>query len=159
VEYEDPHGSVQALKDAGIAITKLQLSAAMAVREVSEATEGLLKRFDEGVYLHQTIENRAGILTRHVDLPAAFAALRAGQAGGEWRVHCHVPVFLEDLGDLASTQDFLVEILGICRQQAVSPHLEVETYTWDVLPDELRGADKAVAIGRELNWVRAQLGV
>lgn len=157
IEYEDPHGSVTALADAGIAITKLQLSAAMRLPEVGADTVALLKPFDEGVYLHQTIERRDGQLTRHVDLQDAFSALEAGQGGGEWRVHCHVPVFLPDLGALASTQDFLIDILDICREQTVSPHLEVETYTWDVLPEALRGADKADAIARELNWVVERL--
>ena len=157
VEFEDAAASIAALARAGINITKLQLSAAMRVPEVTSKTEALLKRYDEGVYLHQTIEKRNGKLTRHSDLPEAFGALRAGDAGGEWRVHCHVPVFLADLGEISSTQSYLVEILDICRRQAVSPHLEVETYTWDVLPDELRGADKADAIARELNWVRDHL--
>jgi len=157
VEYEDPRRSVMALADAGIAISKLQLSAAMRVPEVGPGTVALLRPFDEGVYLHQTVERRDGRLTRHVDLPDAFAALAQGQGGGEWRVHCHVPVFLADLGGLASTQDFLDDILDICRQQCVSPHLEVETYTWDVLPAALRGADKADAIARELNWVVERL--
>lgn len=157
VEYEDAAGSLRALSDAGITITKLQLSAAMAVRQVSAKTESLLKRYDEGVYLHQTIQKLDGQLTRFVDLPEAFTALQNGQAGGEWRIHCHVPVFLTELDELASTQDFLIEILEICKGQAVSPHLEVETYTWDVLPDALRGDDKAKAIARELSWVRTQL--
>jgi hypothetical protein len=102
---------------------------------------------------------RNGELTRHVDLPQAFEALRRGEAGGEWRVHCHVPIFLEDFGALASTQDFLRDVLAICRREAVSSHLEAETYTWDVLPEADRGGSKAAAIARELNWVKERLAV
>lgn len=157
VEFEDVQESIRALRAAGVAITKLQLSAAMAVPDVTLETASLLERFDEGVYLHQTVQRRDGQVTRYPDLKPAFQALAAGNAGGEWRVHCHVPVFLERLGRLASTQDFLIGILEQCRTACISPHLEVETYTWDVLPDELRGADKAQAIAREIAWVREQL--
>ncbi len=157
VEFEDPLASLRALDDAGIAITKLQLSSALAVPEVMPGSEALLRRFDEGVYLHQTIERRAGRLTRHLDLQEAFAALRRGEAGGEWRVHCHVPVFLETLDRLGTTQGFLVEILDECRKRLVSPHLEAETYTWDVLPPAFAGEDKAASIARELNWVKERL--
>jgi sugar phosphate isomerase/epimerase len=157
VEYEDPIGSLKALAAAGIRVTKLQLSAAIRVPVVDGTTEALLRPFDVGVYLHQTIERRDGRLTRHPDLGPAFEALRAGRAGGEWRVHCHVPVFLDRYGELRSTQDFLAEILAWCRQYHVSDHLEAETYTWDVLPAEHKGASKAGAIARELLWVREQL--
>jgi sugar phosphate isomerase/epimerase len=157
VEYEDPIGSLEALARAGIRVTKLQLSAAIRVPVVDGNTEALLRPFDVGVYLHQTIERRDGRLTRHPDLGPAFEALRAGKAGGEWRVHCHVPVFLDRYGELRSTQDFLAEILAYCRKHHVSDHLEAETYTWDVLPAEHKGASKAGAIARELLWVREQL--
>jgi hypothetical protein len=152
VEFEEAAGSLRALAEAGIAIPKLQVSAAIRVPEVGRGTEALLRPFDEGVYLHQVVERRDGRLTRHRDLPDAFAALREGRAGGEWRVHCHVPVFLDRLDGLATTQDFLREILALCRAGVVAPHFEVETYTWDVLPREHAGEDKARAIARELAW-------
>ena len=158
VEFEDPGQSLADLDAAGILITKLQLSSALAVLAVDASSEALLTPFDEGVYLHQVIERRNGGLTRHVDLQNAFEALRAGKAGGEWRVHCHVPVFLADLDKLGTTQAFLVDILDECKKRPVSPHLEAETYTWDVLPPAYAGEDKAASIARELNWVKGQLG-
>jgi hypothetical protein len=157
VEFEDPAASLRALSYAGIAVPKLQISSAIRLPAVDGGAEALLRRFDDGVYLHQVVERRDGRLTRHVDLPDALAALRAGAAGGEWRVHCHVPVFLDDLGPLATTQDVLRDVLAICRGRAVAPHLEVETYTWDVLPPEHAGADKAAAIVREFRWVLGAL--
>lgn len=152
VEFEEAAGSLRALAAAGIAIPKLQVSAAIRVPEVGDDTEALLRPFDEGIYLHQVVERREGRLTRHRDLPEAFSSLREGRAGGEWRVHCHVPVFLDRLDGLATTQDFLREILALCRAEAIAPHLEVETYTWDVLPREHAGEDKARSIARELVW-------
>ena len=65
-------------------------------------------------------------------------AARRATAGGEWRVHCHVPVFLEVAGQFHSTQPTLKAALACTKAGFVAPHLEVETYTWDVLPPELR---------------------
>ena len=119
--------------------------------------ERLLSAFDDGVYLHQVVQQRDGAITRYVDLQPAFAALRAGEAGGEWRVHCHVPIFLEKAGAFHSTQQTLKEALACCRQGFVAPHLEVETYTWDVLPPQLRQGSRAEAIAREMEWALGEL--
>ena len=59
---------------------------------------------------------------------------------------------------LGSTQKHLREVLALCRTQEVSPHLEVETYTWDVLPEGLKSSELATDIVRELQWVRTELG-
>ncbi|HET6521622.1 MAG TPA: metabolite traffic protein EboE [Geminicoccaceae bacterium] len=160
VEFEDPEGGLRRLAEAGVRVTKLQLSSALRLPEVDPGAEELLTPFNEGVYLHQVVQRSPGDggLTRYADLPQAFEALRRGEgAGGEWRVHCHVPIFLERFGALASTQDFLQDVLALCRREPVSAHLEAETYTWDVLPEGHRGASKAAAIARELAWVRDRL--
>jgi hypothetical protein len=68
-----------------------------------------------------------------------------------------VPIFLAELEHFSTTQAFLVEILRQHHAQAISPHLEVETYTWDVLPERYRQVGVASAVARELAWVRAQL--
>ena len=156
VEFEDPAGSLQALRAAGIGVPKLQLSAALRIAAVGPETAGQLRPFDEPVYLHQVIARHDGQLTRHVDLPEALEAL-AQNRGAEWRVHFHVPIFLEQLQDFSTTQAFLGEILALHRREPISAHLEVETYTWDVLPERYRQVDVASAIARELAWVIEQL--
>ena len=156
VEFEDPAGSLAALHGAGIALPKLQLSAALRIPEVGPDTADQLRPFDEPVYLHQVIERRGGRLVRHLDLPDALASI-AESGGAEWRVHFHVPIFLDELKDFATTQPFLREILALHRQRPISSHLEVETYTWDVLPERYRQVDVASAIARELAWVIEQL--
>ena len=157
IEFEDPAGSIARLRRAGIGIFKLQLSAALRVPSVDRETLARLQRFDEGVYLHQVVERRAdGALIRYLDLAPAFAEIERAY-GSEWRVHCHVPVFMDKLPDLDTTQNFLSEILGLHMRSAISPHLEVETYTFDVLPEELRRVDVATAVARELDWVKARL--
>jgi len=157
VEFEDPADAFARLSAAGIRIAKLQLSSALRLPTVGAGTEQRLAAFDDGVYLHQVVQRRNGALTRYVDLAPAFAALRAGHAGGEWRVHCHVPVFLEVAGEFHSTQPTLKAALACTKSGFVAPHLEVETYTWDVLPPELRQGHRADAIAREMNWVLGEL--
>jgi sugar phosphate isomerase/epimerase len=157
VEYEDPAAAFAALDHANIRVAKLQLSSALRLPSVDAASEGALTAFDDGVYLHQVVERREGVISRFIDLAPALAALRAGATGGEWRVHCHVPVFLETAGLLQSTQPTLKQALGCVRDRNVSPHLEVETYTWGVLPPQLRQASLVDAIAQELQWVLREL--
>lgn len=157
VEFENPMDCLRAVKRAGVAIPKIQLSAALRIPEITPATAERLQMFDDGVYLHQVVVRRGGALRRFDDLPEALAAFRAGDAEGEWRVHCHVPVFLDRMGDLGSTQEDLLAVLDGLREEAFSPHLEVETYTWDVLPEDLRKGSKAADIAAEIAFVRARL--
>jgi sugar phosphate isomerase/epimerase len=156
VEFEEPTASLEALRAAGIAVPKLQLSAALRIAAVGPETDAHLRPFDEPVYLHQVIARRDGKLVRHLDLPQALAALR-DDYGAEWRVHFHVPIFLAELTDFSTTQAFLGEILELHRREPISAHLEVETYTWDVLPPHYRQVDVASAVARELTWVIERL--
>src|SRR5262249_34918771 len=75
----------------------------------------------------------------------------------EWRIHFHVPLFLERLGAFRNTQPYLKDLLARVRATAPTAHLEVETYTWDVLPEEHRRLPIDDAIARELAWVRERL--
>jgi hypothetical protein len=156
VEFEDAAGSIAALQSAGVPIHKLQLSAALRLPEVNPEARAALAAFDEPVYLHQVVSRRDGRLNRLPDLAPALA--RGADADGEeWRVHFHVPLFVSDLGAFRSTQDFLAEILALHRRTPLSPHLEVETYTWDVLPPALREGPVQDAVARELGWVLDRL--
>ena len=158
VAFEETIPALERVLASGISIGKLQISAALAATGDASQFEPMLARFDDGIYLHQTVERRERQITRHADLPDAFKAARPGDAHGEWRVHCHVPVFVDRFGDLGSTQQNLREALSLCRKREVSCHLEVETYTWNVLPEELRSARIVGDIVRELRWVRQELG-
>jgi hypothetical protein len=142
---------------AGISVPKVQLSAAMRIPVMTDELIGAVMRYDDGVYLHQTIVRGAGGLTRYVDLPDAVAAFGRGRADGEWRIHCHVPLFLADLGEIGSTRADLETVLAALRRKSRSPHLEVETYTWDVLPDKLRTGSKAADIAREISFCVKEL--
>jgi sugar phosphate isomerase/epimerase len=158
VEFEEPSDALVHLASAGIAIGKIQISAGLEVDLASPESLAWVGRFAEDVYLHQVVERRHGrALRRYVDLPEALAGTRTAGGPGLWRVHFHVPVFRAELGPLRGTQAYLRELLARVRAEAVSPHLEVETYTWDVLPEEHRRDGVLADIGRELRWVRDEL--
>ncbi|MEQ1804329.1 MAG: metabolite traffic protein EboE [Burkholderiaceae bacterium] len=160
VEFEDPSASVAQLRSAGILISKAQLSSALRIESFDAQSARHLAAFAEPVYLHQVVQRSRGELQRFVDLPEALAAAEAARdeaRGAEWRVHFHVPVVLEQMQHFGTTQAFLAQILAMHRAEPISAHLEVETYTWDVLPPEYRSADLSASIARELNWVKARL--
>ncbi len=156
VEFEDARGSLSALKNAGIKISKLQLSSAMRIPSVGPDTVQQLGQMNEPVYMHQVVENRGGTLIRYSDIPEALKEIDAAQ-GSEWRTHFHVPIFLEEMQTVATTQQFLKDILAIHKEQPVTEQLEVETYTWDVLPESYKSVGVSAAIARELTWVQDQL--
>lgn len=156
VEFEDPRASVAALQAAGIEIAKVQLSSALRIRSVESTTAERLRPFDEPVYLHQVVERRGTELQRYLDLPEALDGIDEAQ-GNEWRIHFHVPIFLEEIENFSTTQDFLREILALHREDPITEHLEVETYTWDVLPPHHRDVEVSTAIARELTWVKEWL--
>ncbi len=157
VEWEDPAASLDALAAAGVPVHKLQLSAALRLDRVSPESRAALAAFDEPTYLHQVVARAPdGRLVRHVDLPDALA--RGAAADGEaWRVHFHVPIFIAEIAPFATTQDFLRAVLARHRERPIAPHLEVETYTFDVLPEALRGVPVEDAVARELRWVLGEL--
>ncbi len=157
VEYEEPAQVVHGLAHAGIRVAKMQISAGLRLPELNTRALAALQRFQDPVYLHQVVQRGPGGLKRFADLPEALAALPDSTAGLEWRVHFHVPVFLEELAPFASTQAFIREMLAMQRASAISRHLEVETYTWDVLPDAYRSGTVDEAVARELSWVRSEL--
>jgi sugar phosphate isomerase/epimerase len=143
VEWEDPRAALAALDAAGVRVAKVQVSAGLEIAPGADTSP--LARFADDVYLHQAID-RDG--RRWLDLPEALAAEHAAP----WRVHFHVPLFREELGPFRSTQAYLAELLPLVARRADPPHLEVETYTWDVLPEEFRREDVDQAIARELLW-------
>jgi len=157
VEFEDPANCFGALAGAGIPIAKMQVTAGLRIPRVTADAIAALQRLAEPVYLHQVVERGSGALRRYVDIDAACASETWRSGDCEWRVHFHVPVFLEQLEDSSSTQPFVREMLALHRQQSRTPHLEVETYTWSVLPARAREVPIEEAIARELLWVQGEL--
>ena len=158
VEFEDPDVALGRLEAAGIRIGRVQLSSALRVaRPANEAAsakiDARLRPFVESTYLHQVVaRNREG-LSRFPDLDVALGALRSDPAAdAEWRIHFHVPLFTGRYDELDSTQDVVSQTLRAAKRKRFTRHLEIETYTWDVLPAALK-IDMSDSITREYRWV------
>ncbi len=156
LEYEDPHEAIDSFLEAGIRIGKTQVSAALKVNLGSDPSDRKklaekLRKFDEPVYLHQVIEKRNdGTYKQFRDLPQAIEQIDDINSE-EWRIHFHVPVFIDRFDEMNSTQDHILESIRPLLKKAGCRHFEVETYTWEVLPDHLK-ADITDSIVRELKW-------
>lgn len=151
VEFEAPLDAWRRLMAAGISVPKVQLSTGLRLREATREHIQALEAFADDVYLHQTVVKRGESLERYLDLPDVFRAHSA--LGAEWRVHFHVPIFHAELGVFESTQADLLPLLGELARLPHRPHLEVETYTWEVLPEAFRKVPLEQAIARELRFV------
>lgn len=157
VGYESHEATVQQLRELGIRVGKIQLSAALkAVLSKDEgqraAVTQTFQQFNEPVYLHQVVARQEnGTLKRYADLPDALADAN-NAATTEWRAHFHVPLFIENYGVLQSTQKDIEEVMALQKQQPFTSHLEVETYTWEVLPKEMQ-LPVNESIIRELEFV------
>ena len=157
VECEDIEASLNRLVDAGVPIFKLQEASAVRVAEVTQAAVDALKRFADTIYLTQTTELKDGKIKQYLNLEEAFEAWERDPGPREWRIHFHVPVFLEELGVLRTTRFAIEDALRVHKALPLSTHLEIETYTWDVLPDHLKTGDIVDYVSRELDWVRSKL--
>jgi sugar phosphate isomerase/epimerase len=153
VEYEDPAVALQRLAAAGLRIGRVQLSSAIDVAlPPSQASQVLdrLRPFADSTYLHQVIEREGGHLRHYPDLGEALESRAA--TGREWRIHFHVPLFTADYDGLGSTQAYVRRVLELALRAPFTTHLEIETYTWDVLPGGLK-IDLGESIRREYDWV------
>jgi hypothetical protein len=157
VEFEDISLDLQKLVDAGIPIFKLQEAAALQVPEVTQGMVDSLRRYADTVYLTQTMEKKNGEMTEYLNLEDAFVAWEKDPGPREWRTHFHVPVFLEELGDFRTTRFAIEDALAFHKAAPCSDQLEIETYTWDVLPEHLKTGDIVDYVTRELEWVQEQL--
>jgi len=158
VGYEDHKAVLDTFQKDGIKIGKFQLSAALKANipvEVSQRkpVEKALLPFVESTYLHQVIGRlEDNTLHAYPDLPDALLDLATTEEL-EWRVHFHVPLFLATYGHLQSTQEDILSVLKLNGELKLTSHLEVETYTWEVLPEDIHlSLDQSIA--RELNWVK-----
>ncbi len=154
--YEEPVETFSRMRQAGIRIGKIQVSAALKILSAAGPAPAIwdaLAVFDEPTYLHQVTERVGSTVVTYPDLPAVLESKKPFR---ELRAHFHVPIFLEKFGLLYATQDQILKVMDILRTESVSEHLEIETYTWDVLPDSLK-SELSASIVREINWLTSKL--
>ncbi len=176
VMFEGQREALRNYSAAGMKIGKVQVSSAVIVpfHEMSEE-ERLdafeeLSAFTEHRYLHQTMIQRDGkIPTFHEDLLPVMTATRQSsdsRSGGlageladqEWRIHFHVPIYLESFGHLRTSRPDILECLDALGEYPEVKHLEAETYAWNVLPPPLQHHHLADGIAAEMEWLRLKLG-
>lgn len=162
IEYEDAGRSLTRLTEAGIRISKLHFSSAMRLKPTPEMV-ARLRAFDEPVYFHQVIASFGDHqpLRRFKDLPDAlhFAATTpAENLGDEWRVHFHIPLHAAPWDGFEGTQDHLLGAMDwLANNPSRCSHIEMETYTWEVLPPELRSGDVVDQLVKEYDWTLAEM--
>jgi hypothetical protein len=156
VSYEEPQEVVNKLISEDIRVGKIQSSSALKVGfSVDELAKfEAIAQYDEPTYLHQVIARKMdGSFEKFRDLKPALDAFEVGKYL-EWRVHFHVPLFLEKYNLLSSTQSEIMKTLNIQKQKPFTNHLEIETYTWGVLPAAFQ-VPLNESIVREIEWVSA----
>jgi hypothetical protein len=165
VEFEDVAQSIRDFDQAGIRINKVHITNAVVLENpaTNQAGRELLCSFAEPRYLHQTFARFAdGTVQSRLDLqrqdllrdpPDQFLE------ADEWRVHFHVPIFAESLGPLKTTRAQLAAALRQVARLSYAPHLEVETYTWPVMPGDSAATTESLGqrICRELQSAAALL--
>ena len=139
VEFEDVAASIRTLAKSQIRINKVHITCAIEVTDPGSRPDALqaLARYVEPRYLHQTFARTpGGEIVTQVDLDQTLTATPSAKfrEAPLWRVHFHVPVDAEQLGPLGTTRSELKKALAVIPELDYAPHLEVETYTWEVLP-------------------------
>jgi len=157
VGYEQPEDILRLLDENGIKVGRIQVSSALKIdfSTNKEIKRKAIETFDEPVYLHQVVTRNAdGTHSHYPDLPEAIADWNTDHL--EWRIHFHVPLFIQSYGALDSTQGDIVKTLAIHSEKPFSSFLEVETYTWGVLPEDMQ-KPIGESIVREIEWVKKVL--
>jgi len=165
VMFEDIQQSLERLIDADIQVGKIQFSSAIEIKNPGnpEALRSL-REFIEPRYLHQVnVLANDGRIHYANDLPDALNSTTLYPRDGIWRIHYHVPIQSSQLltPELSTTQDAINSVLDfLVRHSEFHPQLEVETYTWQVLPKSLRpnnDIELVESLNEELNWLAHQM--
>ena len=160
VEFEAPGEALQRLRRAGIKISKIHLSNALKVHPTPEV-RAALKAFADDIYFHQTIERRPdGGIIRYGDLDEALdtSATATPQYELEWRIHFHIPLHAKPTALFDTTADHLLGVLDeVKRAPSLCSHFEMETYTWEVMPAELKKRNVVDQLVGEYEWTLAAL--
>jgi hypothetical protein len=175
IEFEEPQKALTALRQAGIKISKIHLSSALKTKPTKEA-RAALKIFADDVYLHQVVERAEnGRLKFYRDLPDALESFKFQVSSvqpkpletenlkletlEEWRIHFHVPLHAPAAPPFENTNDHLLGALDLLAENpGLCSHLEMETYTWEVLPPELKSQNVVDQLAQEYDWTLAELG-
>jgi hypothetical protein len=160
VEFEEPQAAIAALRRNGIKISKLHLSSALKVRPTVAARRELAA-FADDIYLHQVVARAAdGQRLVFKDLTPALndVAAFAHPETTEWRIHFHIPLHSPATEWYENTTDHVTGVLDLLQADpTLCSHLEMETYTWEVLPAGLKNRTVVAQLVSEYDWTLKRL--
>ena len=159
LQYEDAAQSIDKLNSNGAPVLKYHLSSALRLKPTDAALERLAT-MHEPTYLHQCIGHKeTGELIYFKDIPDALADINSLMKLNELRVHFHLPLHSAPIEkDFSNTTDFLKKVISvIMRQPGRAKELEIETYTWEVLPVSLQSREVTEQVVEEYRWVLNEL--
>lgn len=160
IEFEEAAHALAALHQHKVKLSKIHLSNALRVTPTPEV-RALLRTFAEDIYLHQTVvrrEDGARVIYRDLSEALAFEPAAAAPEASEWRVHFHIPLHSPPTAMLGNTADHLLQTLDVlAADPSRCPHLEMETYTWEVLPAEMKNRNVVDQLVAEYEWTLAAL--
>lgn len=153
VEFEEPRDVVKRFQENRIKVSKIHLSSALKVRSTPE-TRAALASFADDIYFHQVIERgQNGQLKRYRDLDVALAENANASEAKDWRIHFHIPLHSRATPLFENTSDHLLGLLDVLKEQPnLCSHLEMETYTWEVMPPEMKNRDVVEQLVSEYEW-------
>ncbi|PYK65579.1 MAG: hypothetical protein DME21_00775 [Verrucomicrobia bacterium] len=160
VEFEEPGDVIARFQQHRIKISKLHFSSALKVRPTPEVCAAL-KAFADDIYFHQVVARAAdGAMTRYKDLDASLnpkSEIRNPKSE-EWRIHFHIPLHSKPTPLFDNTSDHLLGVMDILKENpSLCSHIEMETYTWEVLPPELKNRKVVDQLVAEYEWTLRQM--
>ncbi|MEJ2069202.1 MAG: metabolite traffic protein EboE [Syntrophobacterales bacterium] len=156
VAYEDLAAVLERFQANGIRVGKVQITSGLKVsipetQEQRRALARQLEPFSRSPYLHQVIAQSDGGAHRHYRDLAATLPQFSTVTDRQWRIHFHMPLYVAGYEGLLTTQEETSEMLRVLKERNFCRHLELETYTWEVLPAALQ-MDILDSLEREYRW-------
>lgn len=168
VEFENPSEVLKSYGAAGLKIGRFQISSAPILHlrhgllHDGRQPSSVLSNIRKDLFLHQVIgRDLLQRSHRYSDLPEALDRLEEEKVSGEFRVHLHIPIYLERLGPIHTTQNHILELLESVSTDVLKKTVwEIETYTWSILPEEF--TDRTAqpiecGIFKEILWLHSQI--
>ena len=159
VEFEEPAEVLLRFRERDIKVSKLHFSSALQVQATAE-TRHALRAFEDEVYFHQVVARSGeGSITRYRDLDVALnSQLSTLNSPEEWRIHFHVPLHCAPTPLFSTTADHLLGVMdALAADPALCSHLEMETYTWEVMPAEMKNRSVVDQLVAEYEWTLKEL--
>ena len=159
IENEKADEGLSSIKQNGIRLSKIHLSSALSVKPKSGNSIHSGKLRGRSIFTSGHSDKNEEVVCRIKDLDEAL--LRAKEPGfkrgDEWRIHFHVPLHSSPSELLQDTKFQVFETMDwLAQNKSVCNHLEMETYTWEVLPPNLRDDSVIDQVAKEYKWTLDQ---